>query len=118
MASRRESAVWERKGSMLRARVEKFGARGVGRLVGSSEREDGIWWGEVGGLGRVWRKEVRRCELWIWRGSSRRMSWYRREDFWRLSSCQWSRCKGRGRELVFVPFDSKFVLFVGNHEGG
>lgn len=81
MASRRRSEVWERKGSMDRVRVERLGWRGEGRLWvgGSSEREFGILEGFVvlvdGVVGRVWRKEVRRWELWIWRGSSWRMSW-------------------------------------------
>lgn len=79
MASRRRSEVWERKGSMDKVRVERLGCKGEGRLCvgGSSEREFGICWEAVeeGEDGRVCRKEVRRWELWIWRGSSRRMSW-------------------------------------------
>ena len=83
MASRRRSEVWERKGSIERVRVERLGCKGEGRLCvgGNSESEFGILGGfmldtvVVGVVGRVWRKEVRRWELWIWRGSSWRMSW-------------------------------------------
>lgn len=77
--SRRESQVLERKGSMLRASVSKFGASGEKSVSGfdwRAEREVGSWSGSEGGLtGSWWRKVVRRCELWIVRGSSCRMSW-------------------------------------------
>ena len=38
----------------------------------SCGKEGGV---ERGFEGSWWRKVVRRWELWIWRGSSRRMSW-------------------------------------------
>lgn len=89
MLSRRRSQVFSRKGSMLRSRESRFGASG-GRGVAfeGSEREARVG-GNVrasfgGALGRLWRKDVRRCELWIVTGSSWRMSWYRRPLFWRL----------------------------------
>lgn len=61
---------------MLRERVVRFGCRGEGASAGISERDGGmLGWFSEGRVGRVCRKEVRRWELWIWRGSSRRMSW-------------------------------------------
>ena len=56
--------------SGLERREERFG----GKVRG--------WEGGV--VGSWWRREVRRWELWILRGSSWRMSWYLRPDFWRL----------------------------------
>ena len=75
MASRRRSEDFSRKGSMLRVREVKFGAKGEG-WCGRVLREGGIVGGlEVGGEGRVCRNEVRKWELWIVRGSSSKMSW-------------------------------------------
>ena len=79
MLSRRRSQVFSREGSMLRSRVSRLGASGLGEMAGSwesAEREVGksrVFW-EGGGCGRSCRKEVRRYELWIWSGSSMRMS--------------------------------------------
>jgi hypothetical protein len=88
MLSRRRSQVFSRKGSTDRSSESKFGASGkdvvrgsvrmaaklVGNLSSSSGASEGSWW----------RSEVRRCELWMVRGSSTRMSWYFRPLFWRL----------------------------------
>lgn len=88
MLSRRRSQVFSRKGSTERSRESKLGARGkdvrlvslrmldrlAGNLSSSSGASEGSWW----------RSEVRRCELWMARGSSTRMSWYFRPLFWRL----------------------------------
>lgn len=77
MLSKRRSEVWERKGSMERARDCRFGVKGAGAAlracseVGSEgelvdvDEEEG---------GRVCRYEVRRWELWMVRGSSSRIS--------------------------------------------
>lgn len=78
MLSRRRSEVWERKGSMERARDCRFGVRGAGAALrawrdvgsvsglGDEEEEEG---------GRVCKYEVNRWELWMVRGSSSRISW-------------------------------------------
>lgn len=80
MLSRRRSEVWERKGSMERARDCRFGVKGAGaalsacREVGSeSELVDEEEEEEEGG--RVCKYEVNRWELWMVRGSSSRISW-------------------------------------------
>lgn len=70
MASRRRSAVWERKGSMEREREGREGESGEG--VDVRVLRVGV---VIGGVGMVCRYEVRRWELWIVRGSSWRMSW-------------------------------------------
>lgn len=86
MASRRESQVWVRKGSMLRERLSRLGVRGVGLVFWGEERMEEREGGSVGRevveedeedgeRGSWWRKLVTRWELWIWRGSSTRMSW-------------------------------------------
>ncbi len=69
--------VCVRNGSIDRLSEVKFGERGSAIL----ERDDSVggcvfWISEEGtGLGSEWRKEVSRCELCIWRGSSSKMSW-------------------------------------------
>lgn len=66
--------VWRRKGSIVRVRaVVRLGVRGREALL-RVVREGGEA-GVEGEVGRVCRKEVRRWELWIVRGSSDRMSW-------------------------------------------
>lgn len=66
--------VWRRKGSIVRVRaVVRLGVRGREALLRVAR--EGGWVGVRGGVGRVCRKEVRRWELWIVRGSSCRMSW-------------------------------------------
>ena len=87
MLSRRRSHVFSRKGSIDRSRESKFGYSGWPELLllppdfgfialVISAREVGRAGGsDAGGVGSWWRKEVRRWELWIWSGSSRRMSW-------------------------------------------
>lgn len=74
--------VCRRKGSSVSVRaVVRFGVRGRGDLLSWLREVGGFVEGCAGEEGRVWRKEVRRWELWIVRGSSVRMSWYRRLDF-------------------------------------
>ena len=104
MESRRRSEVRVRKGSRVRVREE--GRRVEGREVEVrvvevevvDEEEGGVeswdcsrarvrgWVSETGcggGAveGREWRKEVSMWELWILRGSSWKMSVWRRPDF-------------------------------------
>lgn len=59
---------------MLRSRESKLGLRGAGVDI-KVARVGGVFKGGEGEEGIWWRKEVRRWELWIWMGSSRRMSW-------------------------------------------
>lgn len=78
MLSRRRSEVWARKGSMDKARDCKLGVSGAGATLrawreGGRERGGADEEEEEGG--RVCRYEVKRWELWMVRGSSRRMSW-------------------------------------------
>lgn len=74
---------------MLSSRLSRLGARGVEVVFGSCERsasDDGKSRDAFAGgaCGSSCRNDVSKCELWIWRGSSTRMSWYRRFDFWTL----------------------------------
>ena len=87
MVSRRRSQVFSRKGSMERSRASRLGFKGwAGNVVFVSEANVGGGGGvPIGGVeGSWWRSEVSRCELWTVKGSSSRMSWKRRPDFWRL----------------------------------
>jgi len=67
--------VCRRKGSIVSvSAVVRFGVRGREALLRVAR--EGGWAGvDEGEVGRVCRKEVRRWELWIVRGSSCRMSW-------------------------------------------
>lgn len=66
--------VCRRKGSIVNvSAVVRLGVRGREALLRVAR--EGGWAGVEGGVGRVCRKEVRRWELWIVRGSSCRMSW-------------------------------------------
>lgn len=74
MLSKRFSVVCRRKGSIVRvSAVVRLGVRGREALFRVAR--EGGWEGVEGEVGRVCRKEVRRWELWIVRGSSERMSW-------------------------------------------
>ena len=76
MLSRRRSEVWERKGSMERARDCRFGVKGAGAALRACKEvgsESGLVDDEDGG--RVCKYEVNRCELWMVRGSSSKISW-------------------------------------------
>ncbi len=59
MLSRRRSAVFSRKGSMLRSRESKLGLRGAEMAVRVA-RVGGAFTGKEGEVGSWWRKEVRR----------------------------------------------------------
>ena len=87
MLSRSRSQVFSRKGSMERSSESSEGLGG-GWTLGSrsiSASELGNSTGsELGGAGTWWRKEVRRCELWMMTGYSTRTSLKDSFDFCKL----------------------------------
>ena len=73
---------------MLRSRESKLGAR-LDVVTRGSDLREASEGGKssadlAGSEGSWWSSEVRMWELWMVRGSSMRMSWYLRPDFWIL----------------------------------
>ena len=64
------------RGSLVRAGFVSISETAVGGARTPDWRSEGTWW----------RKVLTRWELWIWMGSSTRMSLYLKPDFWRLQS--------------------------------
>jgi hypothetical protein len=68
MLSRRRSQVFSRKGSMDRSRLSRLGASGGSGVALEGRDKEASVGGKVSGdvagaPGRLWRKEVSRCEL-------------------------------------------------------